>query len=381
MPGVVLDLAIKVIPSDQRIWVVFPGKGRKFLAQFLSERIIFVDTPGIRLDGEILEDALLGNARRLRQHIAMSVTIANYHNGHTETLPSRQYSAYRAARGNVVGLVETMFIDMKPRDLILISGKSMYAPFYIGEITKPFDPGEDVTQVSPYGRDEIPYRKVKWLPIGRPERRFLPERLYQLLSNEKAVISISRADFGELIFRYAYGDYVFGENSRYVYHAPNYDNRGEETIPGLQLISYFAAAYHANAQHKINEFAALSIRDAIRAFSAKEDLYSFEIDFHSPGSYILHAKKAAIPLVVALLVSATSGSLSFAAAQSAEIENSAAVIQAVPGEADYDDGLVPISEQFHGIVEGMGAARFNEMVKLNKDAQQGPGLQVGVKQK
>lgn len=50
MPGqVTLDLAMKIVQPSQNIWAIFPGLGRRYFTDFLSENVIFLDTPSIDL--------------------------------------------------------------------------------------------------------------------------------------------------------------------------------------------------------------------------------------------------------------------------------------------------------------------------------------------
>ena len=76
------------------------------------------------------------------------------------------------------------------------------------------------------------------------------------------------------------------------------------------MIAYFCAAFSAEDQGRLNEFFSLEIDDAVDQFFDRSLLSSFELDFHSPGEYVLFAKKAALALTVALLVSATADGLS-----------------------------------------------------------------------
>jgi hypothetical protein len=379
---VVLDLATKVVMPEQNIWSVFPGLNRDYLDHFIAQQIIYLDTPGINLTPRVLL-----NEELLRQHVLMSMHISDWHHGHLRTPPSRRAETYEIRKrdrsfGVLLGSVRAVFSRMQPGDLVLVGGRSVYDSVLIGEVVTAFDPGQ-VTELTEYPAERIPVRAVRWF-ANRYERRYLPQGLSALLSNRRAVVGIPKEEYGDVIFRIAYGHYVFGTDARYIFHGPDYDNIATTAVPGIHLISYFAAAFNAQEQGKIKQFAELNIQQAIEKYFEHETLYSFQIDFRSPGAYVLYAKRAALPLFVAVCVSATSGPLSrLDDARAAEIANSAMVSGANVGKAAKtaaDDCLVEIQEKYKAIMDAINADRYNELCKLNKSAQDGVGLKVDVKQ-
>lgn len=218
---------------------------------------------------------------------------------------------------------------------------------------------------------------MNWLNTGL-ERRWLSQPLSKLLSNRRAVVKVEKNSFGEEVYRFAYGDYVSGTESRYIYKGPKYRNIATSAVPGIDLISYFCAAFNAVEEGELAKFSNLNVKEAIDNYFEQDVLYSFEIDFSSPGEYVLHAKRAVLPLVVAVLVSATSGTISLNDARSAEVTNSATASSTV---AAATDECVEIQEKYRAIMNSINADRFNQLCKLNKEAQDGVGLKVDVKPK
>lgn len=321
-PSVTFDIATKILSPDQQIWAIFPGLGRRFFNRFHGEEVIFLETPAINLTSNALRDDEV-----LRQHVAMSLKWIDYYKGGGELPPSRRASNYdppkNASFNAAVGNVRNVFVKMQPGDLVLVGGYSYYEPVLIGEIKDPFDP-KFVVHLEQYGMEEVPARRVHWLN-RRTERRFLSRGLSLLLSNRKAVVSVNKGEYGDEIYRLAYGDYVFGSNSRYIFEGPKYNNIATSTVPGINLITYFAAAFNAAELGEIETFGKLSVQKAIDNYFEQDVLYSFEIDFSSPGEYVLYAKRAVLPLLVAVLVSATDGNISnVQEARGGNIVNSAA---------------------------------------------------------
>jgi hypothetical protein len=177
----------------------------------------------------------------------MSEAWKAYHLGVRPEPPSRNPRSYSVRKGRsfnaMVGNVRNVFVRMRPGDVVLVGQYSLYDRIYIGEIDGEFDP-RVIVHDPRYGRESMPARRVRWLPI-RTERRFLSQSLSLLLSNRKAVISIPKREFGNEVYRVAYGDYVFGSNSRYIFEGPKYNNIAPSAVPGINLISYFAAAFNA----------------------------------------------------------------------------------------------------------------------------------------
>jgi hypothetical protein len=197
------------------------------------------------------------------------------------------------------------------------------------------------------------------------------------LSNRKAVTSVDPERFGDEIYRIAYGDYVNGETSRYIFNGKDYKNIATATIPGITLITYFCAAFKAAELEQLNDFFALTINAGIDRYFDEDILNSFEIDFKSPGEYILSAKRAAMAITVALLVSVTSDNSTVTAARQAQLVNS----ETGPSRTEHDVAAcpLPIEEKYRAILNSMHADRYNQLCVLNSSAQNGVGLSVKVK--
>ncbi|MGQ0741208.1 MAG: hypothetical protein ACT4OG_02770 [Alphaproteobacteria bacterium] len=379
--AVTFDLATKVISNDQKIWAIFPGKGRSFLGTFLERGVVFLDMPGIALTPAVLQDDKL-----LRKHVAMSWAISAYHNGELERPPSRRATNYDAPKGkpfnSAVGNVRSMFAKIGVGDLVVMGDRSIYRPVHIGEITKAFET-RDVTPLPVNGREEVPIRKVRWLNTN-VERRELSERLSRLLSNRHSIIVINKEEFADEVYQIAYGDYVYRDDSRYVFPGPRYKNFAPAIVPGIDLISYFMGAANALQDGELEEFAALEIQEAVGRYFEQDALYSFEIDFASPGGYVVHARQASLALLVALLVAATAdANLTYAEAQSAAVVNSADHAQAAQPARPQHRVCDPIEIQnkYRSIMRAIGAVRYNQACAKNKDAQDGVGLRTRVKRK
>lgn len=376
------NLATHIIPETQNIWSVFPGLGKRYLRKFISDNVIFLDIPGVALSANAI-----ANTELLRRHVAMSNAILKWNvGGQSGSEPSRRVGDYQvkksATESAALANVRGMFSVMKKGDLVLFAGASVYDPVNIGEITTDFTPS-NVMSHPRYSNEEIPFRSVRWLHT-KVERRELSQELSLLLSNRRAIISIPKSLHGEEVYRIAYGDYVLGDNARYKFHGPDYANYAPTTVPGLNLISYFSAAFNAIEEDELEAFLNLSIHDAITNYFEQDALYSFEIDFASPGGYILHAKKAVLPLFVAVMIAASGNpALSLDELKSAGITNSVSIavpsVTATEQPSAASQCVLDIKEKYAAMMEVMGANRWKELCKLNAEAKDGVGLRVNVK--
>lgn len=378
MAAIEFDIATKIVPPDQKIWAMFPGTARKFFGIFAQEDVVFLDMPGLTLSARILEDNKL-----LRQHVAMSEAWAEYHYSGGGKVPSRRPDDYPVKKNrsfnSLVGNVRHVFADMKRGDLVLVGASTQYDPVLVGEIAdSPFIP-EKFVYFERYGRERIPARRVHWLR-NNFERRHLSQGLSLLLSNRRAVITVPKTQFAEEVYQIAYGDYVAGEHSRYIYEGKKYKNIGLAILPGIKLISYFCAAFNACEIGEIEAFAALDIDGAIANYFEQDVLNSFEVDFRSPGEYVLRAKRAALPLFVAVLISASGSDISLTTARAAEVTNSATSTVVAPAPIQ-DECTLEVEEKYKAIMEALNTELFEKICELNKEAQQGVGLKVDVKQK
>jgi hypothetical protein len=370
--AVVLDLATKVIDPDQQLWALFPGKNRRYTELFLARKIAFLELPGVNLRPALLVPAA---DEVLRRHLALSAAIADYYRGGPAPA-SRNANAYQPdysqAAHAAVGNTRAMYQRVSAGDLVIMADRSWYDPVHIGEVTSNFEPGDVISLPDVFGDEDIPVRKIKWLPVSE-QRRQLPERLSQLLSNRKAIIRLPAEEFSHAIYTLAYGDYVLKDEARYVFPSPTYDNIAPLTIPGTRLLAYFVSAFKASEVNEVEEFFSLSIDAAIAKYFDKDYLHTFEIEFASPGKYVVFSRRAVLPLLVAALVSATNGNISYAEAQHATVENSRGTAQDVAKKETGD--------KYSAIMDSMGEARFKELHEMNTRAQKGVGLTTGCKQK
>ncbi|MCK1641495.1 hypothetical protein IVA95_29100 [Bradyrhizobium sp. 157] len=294
------DIATKIISPETSIWVVFPGRRRRFINNFLRQQHVFLETPGIALRPEMANDY-----PSVRRHVRMSGAISEYHlHSEAKKFPSRNPNHYADSPIKDAGLrmlassVRKMFGRMKSGDLVVVPGR-MFNPVYFGEVTASFKT-EDTLQVERYGQEEIPFRRVRWLNPGVP-RHIVPQHLQGYLAKPPAIAHVARSPETEDFFRFAYPAYVLADKSAVMMDGPKYDGKNPlATIEANYLVAYFIAAFHAIEKEQLETFTTLNVPAAIEKFYDPELVQSFTQNFNSPGKYALSALSAVLGTFVSV---------------------------------------------------------------------------------
>lgn len=306
-----IDLRAKVIDSEQKIWIVFPGTGRRFLTQFMRQNIMFLDLPGTQFTAE---NALLPMSAYRRKSVkdivrsnitfshVLSRAIIEDEIGYATQTIDRELGnyVYRPEElGNkynvMVGSAAKFFIGMKKGDLVLIPGKGgAFSNVHIAEISSDFDPA-DRTFLPKYRREPIQLRRIRVLPQTATRRDF-SDSVYKKLSRPPAVQWITLEDDLKSVYDIAYGNYVFGDSSRALIYANDYDGKDPTAINDFNDVTKFLiAAYNCYLQGNAD---ALRNATDIQAFSNdyfdRDLVNNYTLDFHSPGQFGLYPSRREI---------------------------------------------------------------------------------------
>jgi hypothetical protein len=365
-----VDIATKIVSQDTQIWVVFPGRSRRFLNTFLRRKVIFLETPGIKLRPSIANDKL-----KLRQHTRMSLAMAEYLRGATKRVPSRNPRTYSddvfkdRADQVLASNVRKMFGKMKVGDLVVVPGK-VFEPVYFGEVGADFS-ADDTIFVERYGDEPIPCRKVRWLNAG-VQRIEIPPYLQGYLSKPPAIARVQRSIDTEEFFRLAYPSVVLAEKSAVIMDGPLYDGKNPlATHEANFLVSYFISAFSAIEEEKLEEFSKLDVKSAIEKFYDPELVQSFTQNFNSPGKFGLQALSAALAIFVSAGIAISL--LNFTVSELAggiEVTNS---VSAEDAQIASDAGV-----KLDYLFNALHKEQIEEINSLAKKAQENVGLETPV---
>lgn len=318
-----IDLRAKVIDPEQKVWIVFPGTGRRFLTQFMRQNIMFLDMPGTQFTAE---NGLLPMSAYRRKSVKdivrsnitlsheLSIKIIEDKIGYATQEIDRDLSnyVYRPEElGNkyntMVGSAAKFFVGMKKGDLVLIPGKGgAFSNVHIAEVSTDFDP-EDKTYLPKYRREPIQLRKIRVSPQTATRRDF-SDSVYKKLSRPPAVQWITQEEDLKSVYDVAYENYVYGDSSRALIYAKDYDGKDPTAINDFNDVTKFLiAAYNCYLQGNTE---ALRNATDIQAFSNtyfdRDLVNNYTLDFHSPGQFGLYPSRREI---AAFLTSITALSL------------------------------------------------------------------------
>jgi hypothetical protein len=359
------DIATKIIAPDVSIWVVFPGRARRYINEFIRGNMIFLETPALNLTPLIADDY-----SAIRQHVRMSMAIAHYVRSDATKVPSRNPKFYSDApfknRGDGVlaSNVRRMFAKMKVGDLAIVPGRS-YQLVYFAEVVSAFSP-EDTTSIATYADEKIPYRRIKWLNTGIP-RHLIPAHLQGYISKPPAIAKVPRSAETEEYLRLAYPAYVLADRSAVMMDGPKYDGKDPlATIEANYLVSYFIAAFAAIEKDQLEAFANLDVKTAIKEFYDRDLVQSFSQNFNSPGKYGLIALSAILGAFVSVGISVSlKGYSATELHQGIDVTNSVS-----PADAHLSDTGVKLDYLFKALHQ----KQIQELNTLAKQSENQIGL-------
>ncbi|MBD2751216.1 hypothetical protein IC232_31790 [Microvirga sp. BT688] len=293
-----VDIQTKIVPDNQRIWVVFSGRRRQYYEFFALHNMIFLDYAGLNINEQALSSKGI-----TRQHIRMAISLQEYYRSDSSRgVPSSNPNSYddspfeEHSSRVMAANVKKLYGEAKVGDLIIVPGTA-FQPVLFGEITEPFNP--NATVHAP-GKDylSVQYRHVSWLrtDVARVD---IPYDLQKYFLKPPAISELPRNPINNRIYSYACSSYILPNVSFAFLAAPNYSGTNPlETLDANILITYFVAAYSAIDRGEIEKFSNLDLYDAITEYYNHELVSSYVQVFRSPGFFSLTAKAALLAAFV-----------------------------------------------------------------------------------
>lgn len=316
---IVIDPAVRIISDAAQIFVLHPGRGKRFLHDFAQEKAVFLDLPGIEFDAP--PHAKDEDVQRL---LRMAREIRSWRNaGGQGDGPSRDPAKYKAGGDTARFLheVEDLYTDAKAGDLIIAPGQGYGRTLLIGEFANNFDPNFVVYPPREKG-EKIPARKVHWLHVEASKRDF-SGRLVRLFQNRQAIIRITNPDDRHEVYERTYGDYVWKETSGNLVRVTAAESDLHDLAKAFDLTNYFAAQYLALKKGELDQFVALPMEDALEKYYDKTYFGGVGIEIHSPGFLARVTKTAAMASYISVMLALSAQGVSAQDASTAVVSNSA----------------------------------------------------------
>jgi hypothetical protein len=313
---VTVDINTVIIPLTKRIWIVHPGKNRKFYNDFAASNRVYLEFPGLDLRDRDLDDD-----GAIRQHIRRSNAMVSHRgpirdNGTTINLSDfPQYPD--AATAVFLRTVRHLISHMEVGDLVVVPGYGAYSNLLFGEIAAPFDVN-DRDRIAAYPWGDIHFRQVNWLSTDRHKQE-LPSDLIKYVGKPPAIAEVGRTASTERFFEFAYGSYVKEGQSWSTITAPSYRGNDPSAISQpTRLIEFAVSVYRAIELGR--DISGLSMDEIIDNFYDARDIEHFGLSFNSPGRLDFKARDTTMAVFVSAVIAlASAGMLSGCKAQSEPI--------------------------------------------------------------
>lgn len=317
---IVIDPAVRIIDKDNKVFVLHPGKNKRFMEDFAAGSAVFLDLPGVKFTAPPKSDT-----DTVRQQLRMSRALRGWYgnNRPADKLPSRDLASYKAGdpdRVRFLNEVENLYTDAKAGDLIVVPGKGYGHTVLIGEFENNFDPDFVVYPIR-YRGEPVAARRVRWIHSGVHKASF-SERLIKLMQNRQAIIQVKQAADLHEIYERTYGDYVWGEKSGNLVRVKAQEVDLRDLTKAADLTNYFAAQYIALKKGELGMFLDMPFEEALERYYDKAYFGGVAVEIHSPGFFGRVMRDAALAGYVSVMLSLSAAGISAQEASSAVVQNS-----------------------------------------------------------
>ncbi|MGX1499006.1 hypothetical protein ACSSV1_004057 [Labrenzia sp. MBR-25] len=299
--AVIIDPAVRIIGDQNQIFVLHPGRNKRFARDFTDFSAVFLDIPGISFPKKPDKAS-----EALQNQLRMSRRIRAWRNAGAkkEDAPSRKPDDYKISgsskNSRFVNEVDDLYADAKAGDLVVVPGKGYGKTMLIGEFTNDFDPDFTVFPAR-YRGEKVPARRVNWLRIEASKTEF-SARLIKLLQNRQAIIRISNTDDRHEVYERAYGDYIWEGTSGNLLRVTKEDIDLHDLSGAVNLTNFFAAQYLALKAGKLEHFLSLDFHDAIEEYYDRSYFGGVQVEIHSPGFFGRTMRKAELAGYVSVML-------------------------------------------------------------------------------
>jgi hypothetical protein len=348
-----IDLATTIIPSDHKVWKLFPGEGYKFLRLMSDSNLVFLDIRGLPKLGE---DASRWDDDRLAN--AVSKDRWQRQNATRENPTERRITAVDKATATYV---KGLLLVAKKGDLVVVPHEGSSGAISIGQFST--DPNSLEQIDAQDGRKEYSYigRPVKWL--ARLYKRDIPLEVLERLQTPVAFFNMG--DSGRILFyksafnNFCYDGLNYAEFRTQKDVFTSRDNRNLSTW--FELIEVLEASLSDGAvASRLKKERLLDIIDSVDI--AEEDRADLAININSPGSVIMQAI-AQTPLIALALYPMAVQAVPYEQARAATISAKSVSAKKVDCE-----GSVAVSVR--QILNNMGADKWTEACKIAQRASE-----------
>lgn len=315
-----LDLNTVVIPRERKIWVVHPGKNKKFFADFQERNRIFLEYPDLSVTQKLLDDDT-----ELRRRIRYSLELMRYDGLTRSDGTTISVSDLDGDSSNNVAVylrtVKHLFQNMDEGDLVIVPGWGAYARVLFGEVVGPVNFNQK-DRIYPHAYADIQYRNVKWLSTDRTKAEL--GDLVKYVNKPPAIAEVGRNPATDEFFDFAYDSYVMEDKSWSTITAPKYRSNDPSAISdSVKIVEFAVASFWA--MERGQSLSGLTFDEIIEKYYSTEGIEHFGLSYASPGRLDFKARNTRLSIYVAAVVALASvGGISGckATGQPIDVENS-----------------------------------------------------------
>jgi hypothetical protein len=359
-----IDIATRIFRDDEDMYVVRPGASYSLYEDFERDKSVFLDFPDLPLNLDQKPKA----TTTLREIIARSILLREWHQGKLKSEPSRKQEDYTGTAtgrriGHYIGAIQRLYYELSVGTIILVPPKSPLGNVLFAELAGPTQRRKPVRQ---YPGEDMMVRPVRWL--AQQQKASLSPELRAALERPTPVMQLPRSLRDEVL-RIAFKQYVFaGVNSaRLMTSAEDFSTLDDLNI---QLFNNYIAGLLAAEEAGIAG-RPVSITEALQLLRERRDLVpELNQSISSPGFQRLYSDHIA-PLVIAALMTAALASSANAQTAEIRVKNSAMLKQ--------DPCAVQVEERVKGSMSLAHFDEFKEMCARLKQTHESTGLTTSMK--
>jgi hypothetical protein len=305
---IIVDFNNKIIDSNNKIWIAFPGEAYRLISDFLNASIVYPDILHLPDDDSVYDDTKL-----LARVMTRSERIREWHRPNTKMVerPSGNLADYANARwnksrDNARSIVKGILQRADKGDLVVTPGPGGYLGVsHVGEFVD--IPSNRRNHKTPLYEGEIFLgRPVRWLAQFRNDQ--IPAELLQRLTLPVGFSQLERS-FYRAVYSRAYKSFTYnGEFASVI----STDSKRYTSVPAMHidLISNYAAGIIAaieKSPEEVRNFFKKGFLEAAHEKAEDEYVSDLNISVASPGKIRQFASKLTPILTNALLRLGTFG--------------------------------------------------------------------------
>ncbi|GAA0460229.1 hypothetical protein [Sphingomonas molluscorum] len=361
-----LDIATRIVRSDEDIYVIQPGRDYRLYSAFDRHDAVFFEFPSLTVDFRRPP-----TRDELRRQLVKAIAVRDWIEAHrVDPEPPRDAAHYHDLAhgrrvGRYAGAVEALFYKLKPGTIVVAPGKGFDDPVLFGQIVgePEFASWRDV-----YEAERLPVRRVQW--TARRIRGSLKPELRAKFGTPNPIMQLDRS-LRDQVLRAAFDQYAFEDiySARLNTTEDDFDTLDDYHIQ--TFVNYAAgvvAAFEAGVRGR-----ELTFSEAVGYLENMPDYTpELKLNINSKG-YQRLLSGTITPIVVA-------GLMTMATAADAEAQAPSTVPNIVNTASPHDESCqIQVEERIRGAMQLMRLDEWQRVCEAARSAKRKTGLSTSMR--